>query len=672
MGVRFGIITDLHYGADTHSEVSWDAGDIRIGKIYEHLKSCGALALFGIGDQWQDSWGIDTDGARGISAFRQYENMPTHFIPGNHENNGGTGDAKPGQILSLFTEYGLGQNQLRNNYTIDYGDYRFILFDSCEYTGARDEAGGRVQYIVPDDTISWLNGLLTTTRSELKKAIVCCHACVDAIITLQGANIESGQTNVLKSTGGVRILYEGHIGGKVALVFANDVIKYTTILSVNTGGDEVTVSIDETLPGTEVVEWYYIGGIGGSTHGWHVKNQKDLRDLFQQYTDIILGVLQGHMKDDCPHSEIQNIKYFHFRECQSDPIIGIIEIDESGISVAGNGPTVTHNWFDYYIDIQSVDAADNQNGSLPICPWGNISFLIVKPQLHVGGVKVNICNGVYPAIYQGSDSPLIGISGDPVQWIFKPGAIINGNATASTGLRLQKNNYLNIHNIKIENCLTTSSLIYTSGANVNFFNSTLIGPATYGFRGNGGIYGIDIENVTLPARLENNCIFTNFYIRDGGYGSGISFYGTINNVVVAHGIVIDGDSNHTGAAGIYIAEGKVVKVYNVIITNCGAGIRCLETTATIANIWCTDGNNIGVVLVGTSDPEISDIGKLSPTSPCIDKGAFVAGINMEGQLDPWGKKVHSIPNIGVDQGAGAPKKGSHQILQLGSNRGFFS
>lgn len=56
------------------------------------------------------------------------------------------------------------------------------------------------------------------------------------------------------------------------------------------------------------------------------------------------------------------------------------------------------------------------------------------------------------------------------------------------------------------------------------------------------------------------------------------------------------------------------------------------------------------------DPLLKSDGRLQKTSPAIDTGTWIETVNMEGQTDTRGKKVHSIPNRGYDQGAGASTK----------------
>jgi hypothetical protein len=63
----------------------------------------------------------------------------------------------------------------------------------------------------------------------------------------------------------------------------------------------------------------------------------------------------------------------------------------------------------------------------------------------------------------------------------------------------------------------------------------------------------------------------------------------------------------------------------------------------------------------TDDPLLKSDGKILATSPCVNKGTWITGVNAEGQKDLWGKGVYEIPNIGADQGAGAPGNGNNNL-----------
>jgi len=72
-----------------------------------------------------------------------------------------------------------------------------------------------------------------------------------------------------------------------------------------------------------------------------------------------------------------------------------------------------------------------------------------------------------------------------------------------------------------------------------------------------------------------------------------------------------------------------------------------------------------------TNPLLIGTGKISSTSPCIDIGVYIADVNMEGQADPWGKKIYGLPNIGADQGAGMPRSARSTILDLSNNPSVF-
>lgn len=57
-----------------------------------------------------------------------------------------------------------------------------------------------------------------------------------------------------------------------------------------------------------------------------------------------------------------------------------------------------------------------------------------------------------------------------------------------------------------------------------------------------------------------------------------------------------------------------------------------------------------------ANPEAGDY-RVLPTSPCVNAGAWIAGVNDNGVHDIWTRKVYGIPNIGADQGAGMPISG---------------
>ena len=119
----------------------------------------------------------------------------------------------------------------------------------------------------------------------------------------------------------------------------------------------------------------------------------------------------------------------------------------------------------------------------------------------------------------------------------------------------------------------------------------------------------------------------------------------------------------------------------IVEPNCQTGF-----TSTNNDIYQSGTGNIGIVNsveyaditawnvvysddIG-ADPKLLSSGKISKLSPAVDAGTWITGVNEEGQADLWGKYIHRLPNIGADQGAGAPKRG-RRILRIGGGGGIF-
>ena len=105
-------------------------------------------------------------------------------------------------------------------------------------------------------------------------------------------------------------------------------------------------------------------------------------------------------------------------------------------------------------------------------------------------------------------------------------------------------------------------------------------------------------------------------------------------------------------------EGETAIMKNNIFENVADVINNAGGTIGIDYNCYFNSEDAGGANSSTADPELTSTGKLQSTSPCIDAGTWITGTNKEGQIDPWGKYIHRLPNIGADQGAGAPKGGS--------------
>ncbi|MCP4116455.1 MAG: right-handed parallel beta-helix repeat-containing protein [Desulfobacteraceae bacterium] len=175
---------------------------------------------------------------------------------------------------------------------------------------------------------------------------------------------------------------------------------------------------------------------------------------------------------------------------------------------------------------------------------------------------------------------------------------------------------------------------------------------------------------------------TNNLIHDNGW-RGIEYYGYQLNESekhfsrITHNVIMNNSSRGVGleltGGGTGVAR---VSVYNNIAVNNGFDLGITTNTGLVL----TAGNNFITSTGGYTtrwndatytegdiygDPLVISGGKILKTSPCVDAGSYLVGVNMEGQEDPWGKKVHSLPNIGMDQGAGMPMTGTPQIFNLG-------
>ena len=201
---------------------------------------------------------------------------------------------------------------------------------------------------------------------------------------------------------------------------------------------------------------------------------------------------------------------------------------------------------------------------------------------------------------------------------------------------------------------------------------------------------------------------TGIYLPGSGAGSvltnSISSDCKSNGVAISHDCTIINclSYNHeTYGFIVYIYDGRVVEIYNNVawgnlrnfgFYGSGDGVRIKNNVSYNAgaylyylgdaainfiaeyNLWYGSNNTYfnnyisshDVGNLNNVDPSIYPTGKLHFNSPCINAGAWIIGVNQEGQEDMWGKGIYKIPNIGADQGAGAPKY-FNKALQIGSN-----
>ena len=230
--------------------------------------------------------------------------------------------------------------------------------------------------------------------------------------------------------------------------------------------------------------------------------------------------------------------------------------------------------------------------------------------------------------------------------------------------------------------------------------------AQYGDGSSGGLFegntcristDLAISHYAIQTRNKGAIIRGNVF--EGGNYTAVALFGTyVGNTFrgatsVGVRVSVDSGTEDTGDVKIYhnVIDTCVTGIFhdsatlldiknNIVVNNTNTGIKVNTPgiASTTNDYNCLYGNTADYfgVTAGANDivsnPGISSTGKLLPTSPCIDAGTYIPGVNMEGQTDPWGRKLHSIPNVGADQGTGAPKSGSRQFFQSGNSGCFFS
>ncbi|MCP4366790.1 MAG: hypothetical protein GY797_01560 [Deltaproteobacteria bacterium] len=149
-----------------------------------------------------------------------------------------------------------------------------------------------------------------------------------------------------------------------------------------------------------------------------------------------------------------------------------------------------------------------------------------------------------------------------------------------------------------------------------------------------------IYNLSLQHNANSNGIYAAANTNLELYNSAIDIS------TVRYALYVDATATYTGDYNYFNSASGNVTWHN---SNC-------TTIAAHRTAFSADANSDFI------DPEFLSSGKILKTSPCIDTGAWIDTINNTGTADPWGKYVHKIPNIGADQGAGAPKGGGRMLL----------
>lgn len=183
-------------------------------------------------------------------------------------------------------------------------------------------------------------------------------------------------------------------------------------------------------------------------------------------------------------------------------------------------------------------------------------------------------------------------------------------------------------------------------------------------------YGNIIYNLTLGtnnraivsnggenAIIQANVIYSTDY--------GIWIYTGDNNATIIGNTCFNITTNalqvDTGVTGV-VAKNNILSGTSNDFFNDGTvvgGYNCLKNDSSVSGVGPYSGSGDDLY---ETDPILLATGKISKTSPCVDAGIWVAGINDGGEEDLWGFKVYGLPDIGAYQGAATPVK--RRILNL--------
>jgi len=139
-----------------------------------------------------------------------------------------------------------------------------------------------------------------------------------------------------------------------------------------------------------------------------------------------------------------------------------------------------------------------------------------------------------------------------------------------------------------------------------------------------------------------------------------TFVGSNTNEIMQ---IIDMSSDNTIKNNIFMVEGKIINAEATALETTSIDWNCYPADTTDKfKLDADDELDFAAWQTATSldansraeEPEVLSDGRLSQTSPCIDVGAWITGVNDTGEVDIWGNYIHRLPNIGADQGAGGP------------------
>ena len=217
MSISFGLITDIHIGADDING-RWPSqvnGSEKLANMSTNLS--GIDMLFSLGGNAEDEFGgtpptSETNLATLKGIYSGILTTDQHFLAGNHDLDTVT-------KLNWIAAQGrsVDVDASRAYYSFDIGDYHFIILDPLFDSGGttRDDYDATYEYYIPTAERTWLAADLAATD---KRCFVFCHLrfdVADSVIETahQALNTANGVTvrTILENSGKVEAVFSGHI-----------------------------------------------------------------------------------------------------------------------------------------------------------------------------------------------------------------------------------------------------------------------------------------------------------------------------------------------------------------------------------------------------------------------------------------------------------------------------
>lgn len=567
-----------------------------------------------------------------------------NFLPGNHEQQGITLD----QYLSI-SQYA------QKNFTFNMGDYRFI----CYFNSNVDTINHKYFY-ADDDTLTWLTAELAKCQTggidEGKKVIVCTHCYIyqdypgdPAWWTLDPYSVFSfnsdAQRAILeaKKAAGVALVavFMGHAHSNTNVTvntipyygfYSTGDVGSFAIIDLGSSGISIT-GINSQASYNRPLQ-YYVSPTGLDT------NQGFIRSLpWKTMTKALSGAfMAGSTVNFMPGTYRETI----YMSRAGTSGARITWNFETGAKVTGSDIITGFSLIgsEYQVALTTAPIVvlkdgvlmpkGSAAGSLTAGQWfwaANVLYIKDDPTGHVieagqrndgmgfGGASQYLDINGFEAY--GCNAKGTNIGGAPVS-ITINGANLRDNYSGVDDSSTATAGNVVINNLTVDRNLSSGCYLRSSGATT-----------VRNIKGSGNLIGIRCSGTVSP-KITGALLTSN--------GTNISLENSGGSVVIANAI----------------SKGATTKGVN----STGAGTTEIKNSCIneATNTW---GATTQTAII-TADPLINSDGTLKSNSPCIDKGAWVSGVggNQSGETDPNGHKVYGVPNIGIDQKAGAPSGGS--------------